>query len=165
MSLEDYEEVRKLWTENYQTIEPPKALSGEQVDRRMWIRNDIDKINQAITFLSGVDQEKVNQGMSMVSSILPFLLIGGFSKAEVVAYLKAKMEAGKQVLTDLEKKEEEEESTIARQTQRQEKPQTLKAEVSEEITEGQRDPAIEPEINKGVKTESLKGKEIDEAKK
>ncbi len=117
VSLEDYEEVRKLWTENYQTIEPPKALNGEQVNREEWIKNDIDKINQAITLLSGVDQQRVNQGMSMVSSILPFLLIGGFSKSEVIAYLKAKMEAGKEVLNSLKKKEENEETMVDRKTE------------------------------------------------
>lgn len=116
VSLEDYEEVRKLWTENYETLEPPRALNGEQVDRREWIKNDIDKINQAITLLSGVDPQRVNQGMSMVSSILPFLLVGGFSKSEVIAYLKAKMEAGKQVLENVNKKETEEESQVARKT-------------------------------------------------
>ncbi len=116
VSLEDYEEVRKLWSENYETLEPPKGLNGEQVDRREWIKNDIDKINQAITLLSGVDPARVNQGMSMVSSILPFLLIGGFSKSEVVAYLKAKMEAGKEVLNTISKKETEEESMVERKT-------------------------------------------------
>src|SRR5438105_2653915 len=45
VSLDDYEEVRKLWTENYQTVEPPKDLSGESIERSVWIKNDIDRIN------------------------------------------------------------------------------------------------------------------------
>ncbi len=113
VSLDDYEEVRKLWTENYQTLEPPKDLSGEEVDRREWIKNDIDKINSAISLLSAPSPEQVNQGMNMVANILPFLLIGGFSKTEVIAYLKAKMEAGKQVLVGMQKKEEDESTMIS----------------------------------------------------
>ncbi len=131
VSIEDYEEVRKLWTENYQTIEPPKGLNGEQVNRSEWIKNDIEKITNAINLLSSLDPAKINEGMNMVSSILPFLLIGGFSKSEVAAYLKAKMEAGKQVLADMAKKEEEEDSSIGRQTKTTEKAQELKAQIEE----------------------------------
>lgn len=149
VSLEDYEEVRKLWTENYQTIEPPKGLSGEQVDRREWIKNDIDKIDQAITLLSGVDLEKINQGMSMVSSILPFLLIGGFSKSEVVAYLKAKEQAGKQVLSEIEKKSEEEESMVGTASRKAEEPQRLRAEAAIEKPL-EENPASQDSIQKPV---------------
>jgi hypothetical protein len=128
VSLDDYEEVRKLWVENYQTIEPPKGLSGQQVERREWIKNDMDKINQAITLLNSPDPEKVNQGMEMVANILPFLLIGGFSKSEVVAYLKAKMEAGKSVLVDMQKKEEEEESMVETKSKETKAPKELAEE-------------------------------------
>ena len=95
--------------------------------RRVWIKNDIDKINQAISLLSAVDPERVREGMSMVSTILPFLLIGGFSKSEVIAYLKAKMEAGKQVLTGAQRREEEEESKISARAGRSEKPKEAEA--------------------------------------
>lgn len=133
VSLEDYEEVRKLWTENYQKLEPPKGLDGQDIDRREWIRNDIDKVNQAIALMTSQDPQKVNEGMEMVSNILPFLMMGGFSKSEVVAYLKAKMEAGKQVLSDIQKKEEEEEGMIDRQTTAQaQKSQTTARELGPE---------------------------------
>src|SRR3989344_3497072 len=101
VSVEDYEEVRKLWTENYHQLSPPKDLSGQEADRETWIKNDIDRVNQAIVLLTSSDQAKVNEGMEMVANILPFLLIGGFSKSEVTAYLKAKMQAGKSVLEEL----------------------------------------------------------------
>ncbi len=127
VSLEDYEEVRKLWTENYQTLEPPHDLSGHEVQRQGWIKGDIDRVNQAITLLNSPDPARINEGMEMVGNILPFLLIGGFSKSEVIAYLKAKMEAGKQVLADLSKKEEEEETMLGRETQKKEAASTLKA--------------------------------------
>lgn len=128
VSLDDYEEVRKLWVENYQTIEPPKGLSGQQVERQNWIQNDIDKINQAITLLNSPDPERVNQGMEMVANILPFLLIGGFSKSEVVAYLKAKMEAGKSVLSEIMRREQEEESMVETKLEEIEAPKALSQE-------------------------------------
>lgn len=131
VSLEDYEEVRKLWTENYQTLEPPHDLSGKEVERQEWIKTDIDRVNQAITLLNSPDPAHINEGMEMVGNILPFLLIGGFSKSEVIAYLKAKMEAGKQVLADLGRKEEEEETMLGRQTKKKEEAGTLKATVEE----------------------------------
>jgi len=66
VSLEDYEQVRSLWTENYQTVEPPKDLSGRQFERREWIKNDIDKITQAIALINSIEPERVDQGMNMV---------------------------------------------------------------------------------------------------
>ncbi len=128
VSLEDYEEVRKLWTENYQTLEPPKDLSGQEIDRREWISNDIEKINQAVTLLTSLEPKKVNEGMEMVANILPFLLIGGFSKTEVISYLKAKLEAGKSVLVDIKRKEEEEESMVGTKVVKRETPRALSQE-------------------------------------
>lgn len=144
VSLEDYEEVRKLWTENYQTIEPPKALSGQQVERREWIKNDMDKITQAVALLNSADPAKVNQGMEMVANILPFLLIGGFSKTEVVAYLKAKMEAGKQVLADIIRKDDEDESmattTKKKEAQSMEMSQAAEQKLVEEDDQDKNSP-------------------------
>ncbi len=139
VSLDDYEEVRKLWVENYQTIEPPKDLYGQEIEKRAWIKNDMDRINQAVSLLNSFDVEKINQGMEMVANILPFLLIGGFSKSEVIAYLKAKLEAGKSVLNEIERKENEEESMVETKTQQVQKPKELKEEAERELSDN---PAI-----------------------
>src|SRR5690606_28191708 len=56
----------------------------------------------------------------MVANILPFLMIGGFSKSEVVAYLKAKLEAGKTVLDEIKRREVDEDSMVERKTQQAE---------------------------------------------
>lgn len=125
VSLEEYEEVKKMWQENYANIEPPKNVNGEPMDRSTWIKNDMDKINQAITLLSSIDPQKVNQGMEMVSNILPFLLIGGFSKSEVIAYLKAKMEAGKSVVAEGQKKQEEEDTLMGTDEKKTETPKSM----------------------------------------
>ncbi|HRN96021.1 MAG TPA: hypothetical protein PLD54_01075 [Candidatus Levybacteria bacterium] len=114
VSLEDYEEVRKMWVENYETLEPPRTLEGKQLEREEWINSDIQKVNEAITLLASVEPQKVNEGMEMVGSILPFLLMGGFSKSEVVAYLKAKLAAAKSVVESANKKKEEESTLVSR---------------------------------------------------
>lgn len=125
VSLEEYEEVKKMWQENYANIEPPKDVNGEPMDRSTWIKNDMEKINQAITLLSSIDPQKVNQGMEMVSNILPFLLIGGFSKSEVIAYLKAKLEAGKSVVAEGQKKQEEEDTLMNTDEKKTEAPKSM----------------------------------------
>jgi hypothetical protein len=114
VSLEDYEEVRNMWVENYETLEPPQTLEGKSLEREEWISSDIQKVNEAITLLSSVEPQKVDEGMEMVGSILPFLLMGGFSKSEVVAYLKAKLAAAKSVMESAAKKKDEESTYINR---------------------------------------------------
>src|SRR5690606_21272753 len=40
VALEDYEEVRKIWVENYKTLEPPTSLEGETPTREEWVKQD-----------------------------------------------------------------------------------------------------------------------------
>ena len=159
VSLEDYEEVRKLWTENYQTLEPSHDLSGKEVERREWIKSDIDRVNQAVTLLNSPDPARINEGMEMVGNILPFLLIGGFSKSEVIAYLKEKLEAGKSVLSQESKKEEEEETQVLRETKKKEESKALKATVEEPLEEK---PATSPRPSAGQAENAEKSTEITE---
>ncbi len=112
VSIEEYEEVKKLWVENYQNMDAPKSADGVSADKHTWISNDIEKITETINLLSSPEQSNVDKGMEMVANILPFLLVGGFSKNEVVAYLKAKMEAGKSVIADIDKKREDEDTMV-----------------------------------------------------
>ncbi len=110
VSFDDYEAVKSLWLENYQQIDVPEKYSN----RRSWIEDDGKAVSLAITLLSSPDPTKVREGITSVASILPFLLIGGFSQTEVIAYLKAKQAAGKGALEELAKIEENEETLIAK---------------------------------------------------
>ena len=125
VSLDDYEAVRKMWEENYETLEPPK-----QQQRAEWINGDVEKITETVNLLSSQDPQNVNKGMEAVGNILPFLLIGGFSQTEVVAYLKAKLEAAKSVAGKLRSKQEEEETMVSAKTKKEEKPKEMKEEVA-----------------------------------
>jgi hypothetical protein len=109
VSLDDYEAVKKMWTDNYRNLEVPNS----QQSRKQWIDQDISSIQETISLLSSADPQDVEKGMQQVSDILPFLLIGGFSQTEIIAYLKAKMEAGKDVLENTSQKEEEEDTLIS----------------------------------------------------
>lgn len=136
VSLEDYEEVRKMWVENYKTLEPPADVDGKAPTREEWIKQDEQKIDEAVVLLTAPDKAKVDQGMEMVANILPFLLIGGFSKSEVVAYLKAKREAGVTVLEDLAGKKDEEDTMLDRDiTQKAEQKEAVMHEELPDPTE------------------------------
>lgn len=108
ISLEDYENVRKLWEEYYREMDVP----GDFANREEWIKADIDSASRVLESLSQSDAEKVEQGMREAGRILPFLLLGGFSQAEIVTYHKAKIEAGKSVLSYLDSAKNEEESLV-----------------------------------------------------
>lgn len=130
VSIEDYEEVKKMWKENYQKLDAPAGK-----DRTSWITDDAKSITETINMLSSIDEEKQKEGMQMVGNILPFLLIGGFSKNEVVSYLKAKQAAGQDVLELVKAKEEDEESKVTATTTATHAEKTMTMEVEEEKPE------------------------------
>jgi len=101
---EDYQAVKDMWKQNYQNLEVPQGMAGSRTD---WIKDDIAGIDEMIALLSSPDQNKQQQGMDQVSSLLPFLLVGGFSQTEIIEYLKAKQDAAKEVSTSLAAEEED----------------------------------------------------------
>jgi len=86
--------------------------------------------------LASSDPQNVKKGMESVGNILPFLLIGGFSQTEVIAYLKAKLEAAKTVLVDLGKKDEEEDTMLNKSTKKEDKLKEMTTEEKMEEKEG-----------------------------
>jgi hypothetical protein len=129
VSQKDYDEVRMLWEENYRTLPIPAEFGS---DRSTWIKSDCKYIEETITLLTSADTEKQKEGMKRVSDIMPMLLLGGFSSEEVVGYLKAKLEAGKNVLSALEK---EEESSVTVSGKTDEKQQEQAQEIDEKPEE------------------------------
>jgi hypothetical protein len=61
----------------------------------------VTQISAVIDLLTSQDKLKMQQGMRHIDGILPFLLVGGFSLEQIVSYLKAKREAAKTVLAQL----------------------------------------------------------------
>jgi len=128
VSIDDYESVKKIWQENYQKLDPPRTIEGKQKNRKEWILNDIDKISETINLLVSSDLGNITKGMEAVGAILPFLLIGGFAQTEVIAYLKAKLEAAKAVTEEISKKEEEESTMLDTSRKKEEKPKEQEAQ-------------------------------------
>jgi hypothetical protein len=136
VSLEDYEALKKLWVENYRTLDVPSSIDDtHEKTREEWIQDDIDRITKTINLLLSPNQEDNEAGMDSLSSILPFLLIGGFSKEEIQAYLKAKLEAAKNVLEDLHREKTKNEDTMLLRDKPQEQPKEMHAEASRELPE------------------------------
>lgn len=123
VSLDDYEAVKKMWTENYENLEVP-GVEGASA-RSAWIKDDIKQITETIDLLTSSDPEQVKAGMDKVSDILPFLLIGGFSEGEITSYLKAKLEAAKGVLSQVEKTVSQEDTEVFVKTKPQEAPKHM----------------------------------------
>jgi hypothetical protein len=104
VSQQDYQAVKDMWRDNYHKLEVPQGMAGTRED---WIKDDVNRIDSIVKLLSSTNPDEVKQGLDQVSNILPFLMIGGFSQTEIVAYLKAKQEAAKEVSVELAKEEEE----------------------------------------------------------
>lgn len=132
VSIEDYEAVKKMWEDTYRRMDPPKTVDGKPMSREQWIKNDMDKVTMVTALLSSSDNQKAKEGMDMVAKILPFLLIGGFSQTEVVAYLKAKQEAAKSVLAEAESKKEDEDTLLDTKSKQEEKPKEMTMEATAE---------------------------------
>jgi hypothetical protein len=135
VNIDDYEAVKKIWTENYHNLEVPKVLEGKTRNREQWVKEDMGKIDETINLLASADTKNVNKGMEEVGAILPFLLIGGFSQTEVIAYLKAKLEAAKTVSLEITKKEEEEETMVDASQKKHKELKEMHAEAHAQVTE------------------------------
>ncbi len=131
VNLDDYEQVKKTWTENYRNLDAPPDINNNPRTRKEWLEQENSHIPQAINLLTSVDPNSQQQGKQMVSKILPFLLLGGFSKNEIVAYLKAKQEAAKAVLAEVAKSGSEEDLVERAKAIQKPKALTLEAEVED----------------------------------
>jgi hypothetical protein len=141
VSKEDYEEVEKMWEENYKNMEVPAGMAGT---RSEWVKDDISKIDGIVNLLTSSDQEKVAQGMDEVSSILPFLLVGGFSLTEIVSYLRAKQEAGKKTIAELAQEEEQKVEVSVKKTKAAEGHLAASVSESTERDEPEESPFEQP---------------------
>lgn len=103
VSLQDYEDVKSMWLNHYRQSETP--LSEKIRSREDWLEADVKGLTNALNLLTSASKENREKGHEQVADILPFLLLGGFSEIETITYLKAKLEAAKQIQTELEQVE------------------------------------------------------------
>lgn len=99
---EDFLETKKIWEENYKSI----LLDQTSLDAKInLIKKDIESTQNTLSLFTSSFFED-DHALQMVSYLLPFLLIGGFTKDEIIEYLKIKIDAAKTVLDKLTEEEE-----------------------------------------------------------
>ncbi len=104
VSIEDYEEVKKMWTQQYEKGEVP--TSENITSREQWVDQDIVFITNTLNKLLSSDDKLRQEGIDDLAYILPIFLINSLKGEELVVYLKAKIEAAKAVHHDMEKEKE-----------------------------------------------------------
>ena len=95
VSIEDYEEVKKMWTSQYEKGEVP--VSENLSSREEWVDQDIVFITNTLNKLMSPDEKLKAQGVDDLGYILPIFLINNLKGEELAVYLKAKLEAAKHV--------------------------------------------------------------------
>ena len=104
VSIEDYEEVKKMWTQQYEKGEVP--TSENIISREQWVDQDIVFITNTLNKLLSIDDKLRQEGVDDLAYILPIFLINSLKGEELVVYLKAKIEAAKAVKHDMDKEKE-----------------------------------------------------------
>jgi hypothetical protein len=105
LSSDQYEEVKKLWIENYKTLPVPEGYSSDTSGRIEWIKKDSEESQQTFDLLKSSDTGKKDEGLKKIGNILPFLLLGGFSYNEMTGYLQAKIDAAKESVQSINEEE------------------------------------------------------------
>ena len=103
VSIDEYEEVKKMWTHHYEKGEVP--VTENIKTRDAWVNQDIIIITNTLNKLFSTDEKIKEQGLDDVGYILPIFLVNNLTGDKLVTYLKAKIEAAKTVkdLLDQEK--------------------------------------------------------------
>lgn len=104
VSIEDYEEVKKMWVKQYEKGEVP--VTENISSRRQWIDQDTVFITNTLNKLLSTDEKIKQEGFDDIGYILPIFLINNLKGEELLVYLKAKLEAAKMVGEILEKERE-----------------------------------------------------------
>ncbi|MFA9289266.1 MAG: hypothetical protein ACEQSA_05310 [Weeksellaceae bacterium] len=103
ISLEDYEEVKDMWTKQYEEGEVPVSESIQ--NRTEWIDQESVFITNTLNKILSSDEKLRQEGLDDVGYLLPIFLINNLKGDELIVYLKAKLEAAKDVKKLMEHEE------------------------------------------------------------
>jgi len=104
VTLDEYEQVKKMWINAYEKGEIPKTENIRT--RGEWVEYDIVLITNTLNKLLSDDKMLKAQALDEIGYILPIFLINNLSGDQLVTYLKAKIEAAKQVNNNILKEKE-----------------------------------------------------------
>lgn len=103
VSIEDYEEVKSMWLEHYENGEIP--VTENVKTREEWVQQDSVRISNILNKLMSSNRDMQSQGLTEVGYILPIFMVNNLSGEELLVYLKAKIQAAKEVARSLEKEQ------------------------------------------------------------
>jgi hypothetical protein len=149
VSIDEYEQVKKMWVDHYERGELP--MSENITNRKDWVERDTVFITNTLNKILSEDPKLKQEGLDDVSYILPIFLINNLSGEQLVAYLKAKLEAAKQVQALLEKEEEIKEKLKSQTEEKIEVAAKKKEEAAKEMEMGME---MEEEIKAEDKSEN-----------
>jgi len=95
MSIDEYEEVKKMWTDHYEKGEIP--LSDTIKTRKDWVEKDVVSLNNTLNKLISDNEEVRAEGLQEVADVIPFFMLGNMSMQDIAAYLKAKVSAAQEI--------------------------------------------------------------------
>ena len=161
VSIDDYEEVKSMWLKHYRFA--PVPISDKIKSRQEWISEETTKLTNIYNLLSSSNSKLKRKGLEEVAEILPFMLLGGFSDLETLIYIKAKLEAAKQIQeeekigekakNEAKKELEEEDSSLIEikdKKQDEQEEKVLSAEKELEIPEKEQEEKNKDKENKAV---------------
>lgn len=158
VSLEDYEEVKTMWQDQYEKGEVP--VSENIKSRAEWIDKDIVLITNTLNKLMSADEKVRQEGLDDIGYLLPIFMINNLTGEELIVYLKAKLEAAKAVLKkntekaeEKQEQKEEEEEVLVENKQKKEEEKTMTLEDAQEIPEESKPTPIESETQPTNPTE------------
>ena len=95
VSIEEYEEMRRMWVEHYTKGEVP--VSDKIKDRASWVKEEAVRLDNVLNKIASENEEVRAQGLTEVADIIPFFILGDMSIQDIAIYLKAKLTAAKEV--------------------------------------------------------------------
>lgn len=104
VSIEDYEEVKDMWVNHYESGEIPVTENIET--RQEWVDQDVVRISNILNKLLSPNKELQEQGLTEVGYILPIFMVNNLTGEELLVYLKAKIQAAKEVSKQIRREKE-----------------------------------------------------------
>lgn len=104
VSIDEYEQVKKMWVEQYEKGEVP--MTENIKTRDAWVDKDIVLITNTLNKLLSENPELKHEGLDEIGFILPIFMVNNLNGEQLVTYLKAKVEAAKMVKELFDKEKE-----------------------------------------------------------
>jgi len=137
VTIDEYEQVKKMWINHYEKGDIPVAENIRT--REEWADQDIVLITNTLNKLLSEDKALKEEALDEIGFILPIFLVNSLSGEQLVTYLKAKVEAAKEI-KELQLKEKEITAKLKAKSEDNmvevDRPKVVKAEKTMEMREG-----------------------------